>query len=261
MLIFCGKSPSVFLKSYLISLFLFIDRLPLSVYCQTVLHNGFLASNESESNNFNNTIASLGGMEEIETNSLDNKKINEGKEIELQGFNFPPMFVLNLDRSTDRWEGAQKQMIEVGLDVERLSAIDGRTLSNKELRKVSTLMAMYLQPRGVIGCYLSHRKFWQMVVDKKYPSAIIFEDDVKLVPDFKNKLHNHLVRLGTEEKYDVVLLGAIGRVSPDGNDHIAARIFSSYIGGNRPIKKFSDHYYQPRRPAVSFLVCYSTVFV
>jgi GR25 family glycosyltransferase involved in LPS biosynthesis len=22
---------------------------------------------------------------------------------------------------------------------------------------------MFLQPRGVIGCYLSHRKFWQMV--------------------------------------------------------------------------------------------------
>lgn len=118
----------------------------------------------------------------------------------------PPMFVMNLKRSVDRWEQAQKQMAGEGLIVERFDAIDGRALSNEQLRNQSTRMAMYLQPRGVIGCYLSHRKFWQMVVDGGHESAIIFEDDVKLVPDFKEKLKGHLKLLG-DEKYDVVLLG------------------------------------------------------
>ena len=118
----------------------------------------------------------------------------------------PPMFVMNLKRSIDRWEHAQKQMAGEGLDVVRFDAIDGRALSNEELRNKSTRIAMYLQPRGVIGCYLSHRKFWQMVVDEGYESAIIFEDDVKLVPDFKEKLRSHL-ELFKDEIYDVVLLG------------------------------------------------------
>lgn len=118
----------------------------------------------------------------------------------------PPMFVMNLKRSIDRWEQAQKQMAGEGLDVVRFDAIDGRALSNEELRNKSTRIAMYLQPRGVIGCYLSHRKFWQMVVDEGYESAIIFEDDVKLVPDFKEKLRSHL-DLFKDEIYDVVLLG------------------------------------------------------
>lgn len=119
---------------------------------------------------------------------------------------FPPMFVMNLKRSQDRWKMAQVQMAGEGLTVERFDAIDGRALSNEELRKTSTRMAMFLQPRGVIGCYLSHRKFWQMVVDEGYESAIIFEDDVKLVPHFKEKLREHLDLFG-DEKYDVVLLG------------------------------------------------------
>ena len=118
----------------------------------------------------------------------------------------PPIFVMNLKRSQDRWEQAQRQMAGEGLIVERLDAIDGRALSNEELRNQSTRMAMYLQPRGVIGCYLSHRKFWQMVVDEGHESAIIFEDDVKLVPDFKEKLKAHLALFGNEV-YDVVLLG------------------------------------------------------
>ena len=119
---------------------------------------------------------------------------------------FPPMFVMNLERSIDRWKMAQAQMAGEGLTVARFDAIDGRALSVEELRNQSTRMAMFLQPRGVIGCYLSHRKFWQMVVDEGYESAIIFEDDVKLVPHFKEKLREHLALFG-DEKYDVVLLG------------------------------------------------------
>ena len=118
----------------------------------------------------------------------------------------PPIFVMNLKRSHDRWAMAQLQMKGEGLTVERFDAVDGRALSNEELRKTSTRMAMFLQPRGVIGCYLSHRKFWQMVVDEGYESAIIFEDDVKLVPHFKERLKEHLDLFG-DEKYDVVLLG------------------------------------------------------
>ena len=56
-----------------------------------------------------------------------------------------------------------------------------------------------------------------MVVDRNYPSAIIFEDDVRLVDDFKHQLGVNLQAVVQgNHSYDVVLLGAIGRVHPEG---------------------------------------------
>ena len=45
-------------------------------------------------------------------------------------------------------------------------------------------------------------------------------------------------------------VGAIGRVHPEGKDGLGTRVFSAYIGGTRPLKRISEHLYQPRRPAV-----------
>lgn len=159
------------------------------------------------------------------------------------------MFVINLDRARDRWESTSRQMKQHGLIVERIPAVDGRTLTKDDLRLVSTRIAAFLQPRGVIGCYLSHRKFWQMVVDRNLDSAIIFEDDIQLVDDFKTKLIMNLRSMNQSEPYDVLFLGAIGRVHPEGKDGLGPRIFSTYFGGKRPVKKISDNVYQPIRPA------------
>jgi hypothetical protein len=102
----------------------------------------------------------------------------------------------------------------------RLSAVDGRALSVEELRNQSTKLAMYLQPRGVIGCYLSHRRFWQLVVDQRLPRAIVLEDDIVLVEGFTDKLRTNLQAADEEQAqeqgeadgdaYDVLFLGAIG---------------------------------------------------
>lgn len=75
--------------------------------------------------------------------SLDgNERVLDEVEIENNSI-FPPMFVMNLKRSTDRWISAQKQMNGEGLIVERLDAIDGRALSNAELRNSSTRYLMF----------------------------------------------------------------------------------------------------------------------
>jgi GR25 family glycosyltransferase involved in LPS biosynthesis len=165
----------------------------------------------------------------------------------------PPIYVLNLDRSTKRWETTSELMRDAGLKVHRLPAVDGRQLSPEELLKESTRLATFLQPRGVIGCFLSHRKFWQKVVDEGLESAIVFEDDVELVVDFKQKLEANLRKLRAEtakdQEFDVILLGAIGRVHPDADDAIGSLFFSHYIGGKRPLKHLTEYRYQPRRPA------------
>jgi GR25 family glycosyltransferase involved in LPS biosynthesis len=89
-----------------------------------------------------------------------------------------------------------------------------------------------------------------MVVDRNLDSAIIFEDDVRLVDNFKDTLQTYLQRLETEgNSYDVLLLGAIGRVHPDGKESFGSRLFSNYIGGKRPRQVLSNYLFKPRRPA------------
>ena len=187
----------------------------------------------------------------VVTSSSEEKEYEEEKSRVGDNVEFPPMFVLNLDRASDRWAQVQKQMSEQGLEVERLSAVDGKKLTDAEMQTHSTKMAAFLQPRGVIGCYLSHKKFWQMVVDRNLDSAIIFEDDVRLVDNFKDTLRNYLERLRVEgnKPYDVLLLGAIGRVHPEGRDNLGSMFFSNYIGGKRKREVLSPFLYKPRRPA------------
>ena len=103
---------------------------------------------------------------------------------------------------------------------------------------------------GVIGCFLSHRKFWQRVVDLNLHSAIVFEDDIQLVEDFKTKLILNMQRLRQDNiTYDVLLLGAIGKVNYFGKDGIGPRLFSGYIGGSKKLKQLADYIYIPSRPA------------
>lgn len=125
----------------------------------------------------------------------------------------PPIMVINLDRATSRWEKVSTTLRAAGLTDQkftRLSAVDGRTLSLEELRDQSTKLAMFLQPRGVIGCYLSHRKFWKYVVDQHLDRAIVLEDDIQLVDGFKEKLIESLRQIDSEDAFDVLFLGAIG---------------------------------------------------
>lgn len=97
---------------------------------------------------------------------------------------------------------------------------------------------------------MSHRKFWQSVVDLNLSSAIVFEDDIHLVDDFKPKLMQNIQRLHQDNiTYDVLLLGAIGKVNYFGRDGIGLRLFSGYIGGSKKLKRLGDYIYIPSRPA------------
>ena len=152
----------------------------------------------------------------------------EGDDVGTRSGNhlIPPIFVLNMDRSLKRWETAKAVMEGAGLEVQRFPAVDGRLLSKEELLRESTKIATFFQPRGVIGCYLSHKRFWKMIVDNDLPAAIVFEDDVELVDGFKEKLQYNLERLTAEDsksqEYDVIMLGAIGRAHPQGQDAIGS---------------------------------------
>ncbi len=123
----------------------------------------------------------------------------------------PPVLVINLDRSTARLARIQSQLAALGLPFHRLPAVDGNGLPNaggepaysEELNR-----RLYHKPLvpGEIGCYLSHLRAWQWLLDHSCKSAVILEDDVTVGEDFVPALEL-LSRIA--EPWDVIKLGSL----------------------------------------------------
>jgi glycosyl transferase family 25 len=94
-----------------------------------------------------------------------------------------PAFLINLDRSSDRLEAMTGRLSQLGLSCERVSAIDGRMLGEKDLAAVRTTVRGWTPLSAAeVGCFLSHRKCWELIAAQKDEYGCIFEDDVVFSP-------------------------------------------------------------------------------
>lgn len=86
-------------------------------------------------------------------------------------------YLINLDRSPERLARMDRILGELGLDYERVPAIDGLALPEAEICRHNEVA---LQPlsAGEIGCFLSHRAAWMRMVEAGLPHALILEDDL-----------------------------------------------------------------------------------
>jgi len=89
---------------------------------------------------------------------------------------------INLDRSPQRWEFMAAQFQTIGIEVERLAAIDG-TAGVPAWLSLEFAGPHQLTP-GEVGCYASHLMAAQMVVGRCLPFGVVLEDDVTLDRDF-----------------------------------------------------------------------------
>lgn len=198
------------------------------------------------------------------TKATSRNKIQQAEDDENSTFTsstttplLPTIHIINLDHDTHRWETVSKELTSKSItsetaQIKRFSAIYGKNLSPKELHANATEFATRFVTRGIVGCYLSHRRLWEAVSASDEPYQIIFEDDVTITPDFWEKLHVVLQELEENEEtsnnnWDVLMLGAIGCVHPEGR-HGLNRVFSVFAGGTRTRRKLTDHIHVPRRP-------------
>lgn len=121
-----------------------------------------------------------------------------------------PIFVINLDRSPERWERISRS--GGGLDLRRVAGIQGSEIAREGWRHVAPERFMFSHGRillpGEYGCYQSHLLALRTIVEQDIPAAVVAEDDVVLVPDLAAraaallgasaggvmKLFNHRVR-------------------------------------------------------------------
>jgi len=102
-------------------------------------------------------------------------------------------FLVNLDRHPDRLACAQARLAAAGVEAVRMPAVDGAALSPAARRAaVSRFHALLARGRlythGQIGCTLSHHAVYRRMADENLPAALVFEDDVRLSPDFPASL-------------------------------------------------------------------------
>ncbi|WP_205586460.1 MULTISPECIES: glycosyltransferase family 25 protein [unclassified Rhizobium] len=94
------------------------------------------------------------------------------------------IYVINLDRSRERWERLCSQAVEYDLDITRIPAVDGRAIAERDRRDFHPKSFIYHNGRkllaGEYGCYRSHLLALEQFVASGDKMAIIMEDDVEL---------------------------------------------------------------------------------
>ena len=96
-------------------------------------------------------------------------------------------YILNLTRAKERWEFILPQVKALDIPYEKITAIDGKKLSEKLKKEIVDKVSFgnffkMLPEAGTIGCSLSHEKAWRYFLESDNEFALVIEDDVKFEP-------------------------------------------------------------------------------
>ena len=96
-------------------------------------------------------------------------------------------YIINMDKSKDRWKFVSSQVEQLNIPFERVSAVNGKAITKKDWKEIvdeksfKDFFKMLPEP-GTIGCSLSHEKVWRQFLASDNEFAVVFEDDVKFDP-------------------------------------------------------------------------------
>lgn len=142
---------------------------------------------------------------------LDSSQLNTNTSVSTTGVDGggTGVYIINLNRSKERYEYIKGYVNGLGLKSELVEAVDGSTLSIKEISEKVDLESYkmflgHLPKRGTIGCSLSHIKAWQKFLSSNLQFAVIFEDDVSFNPNKVKIIIEDLVK--NNKLWDIVIL-------------------------------------------------------
>lgn len=102
------------------------------------------------------------------------------------------------------------QFAQMGLTASRLPAVWWADLSAAEQRRYFCAPhshGRYFKPlsNGEKGCYASHLRSWQQLLDSDAPAMVVFEDDVRLLPQLPQALAA-IEALSADGSWDMIKL-------------------------------------------------------
>lgn len=164
----------------------------------------------------------------------------------------PPIWVINLERASERREFMRGQLEALGLPYEFLTAVDGHQLGSRARHEYSRVRAVLELGRQMtapeIGCALSHLAAYERLLAEDLEEALILEDDVELGGDVPAVLD---ARGGLPADWDLVTLyhGQRARPVPFGPSFVAGRRFCTFE------RVWGTQGYLVRRSAAERLMC------
>jgi len=136
--------------------------------------------------------------------------------------NFRNSLVINLDRRPDRYEDFCQSCPFDSSIIERVSGIDGKTINIGGAFPSESLYKDYNINSGAIGCFLSHRKTWEIISNNSNESnefSIVFEDDITFCDNFSVEIHklvDQLKSLSMPDNQPIIC-------------YISGRFFENYV--------------------------------
>jgi glycosyl transferase family 25 len=130
-----------------------------------------------------------------------------------------PSYVVNLDQNKDKWFKTKEMLNEIGINPERFPAVYGKKLDNSFINDITNPSVYYtltydrsldeqIPSLGAIGCYLSHIKLWQKLINSEDNTMLIFEDDIELNFSKLNEINLFLQNVtSTQPDWDFIFLG------------------------------------------------------
>ena len=98
------------------------------------------------------------------------------------------VFVINLDKDTARLAACVAMLDSAGIEWQRIPAVNGRSLPPEVLNNVYDTDANFRRAKHPlvlpeIGCYLSHMRAWEAIVESELPIGVVLEDDFSVTGD------------------------------------------------------------------------------
>lgn len=131
-----------------------------------------------------------------------------------------PSFIINLDTCPEKWHKSSTLLKSIGLNPQRFPAVYGKSIDPSYLQSITHPSVDYtikrgrstdeqIQGLGAIGCYLSHVKLWEMLLESKNEMFLIFEDDLNSKMNINiNKLESFVSEIDQNHPdWDLIYLG------------------------------------------------------
>jgi GR25 family glycosyltransferase involved in LPS biosynthesis len=117
----------------------------------------------------------------------------------------PPIYLINLDRSTERLQLFKDSNGHLQ-DVVRVPATDGSALDREALTCSGYLNTDLTYSNGTLGCAISHVRLWEAAASEDR-SITVFEDDIVVSHQFEEKARGVLSHV--PEDWDIVQWGCL----------------------------------------------------
>ena len=102
----------------------------------------------------------------------------------------PPVYVINLTRSPERWARLSEALTRRGIRCERIEAVDGREMTKEEIERHTEAGNWYRLAPTTLALRLSFYRAWSAIAQGDAPGGVVLEDDAVLLPGFKKALQS-----------------------------------------------------------------------